>query len=454
MEAKQVKTAADARRLVEQRNLGHVTIGVFDTDGILRSTCLSQQKFFSALDHGFELCSLVLGWDSNDQPYDNVTFTGRHTGYPDAQIRIRPATCRELPFEKSVLFLAEFAPPAAAICPRAILRRVLNIAHDMELTPFASFEYEFFLFAETAQSLLAKHYKDLQPLRPGRLGYSLLRSTPASEFQQALMALCEVMDYPLESLHKASGPGMLQAAISVDDAEAAADKAALFKAFTKVLAQRRDLLATFMAKWSADYPGCSGHIHLSLKDSDGNAPFYDPQQPHNISNDLRHFIGGQQQLMPQLLAMMAPTVNAYTRLLSGYPAPSVASWGIDNRTCALRLIPGDADSQRVEFRAAAADANPYIVLAATLAAGLWGMENKVEPETPVQGNAHEQTFSQTLALPTALWEATQNLKVSQMARDWFGDAFVDHFTATREWEAREFQKHISDWEISRYLEII
>jgi glutamine synthetase len=108
----------------------------------------------------------------------------------------------------------------------------------------------------------------------------------------------------------------------------------------------------------------------------------------------------------------------------------------------------------VEFRAAAADANPYIVLAATLAAGLWGMENKVEPETPVQGNAHEQTFSQTLALPTALWEATQNLKVSQMARDWFGDAFVDHFTATREWEAREFQKHISDWEISRYLEII
>jgi glutamine synthetase len=454
MEANQVKTAADARRLVEQRNLTHVTVGVFDTDGILRSTCLSRQKFFSALDHGFEFCSLLLGWDSNDQPYDNVTFTGRHTGYPNIPMHIRPTTCRELPFEKSVLFLAEFAPPADAICPRAILRRVLNIAHDMELTPFASFAYEFYLFAETARSLRVKHYKDLQPLRPGQLGYSVLRNTVAGEFHQALLALCEAMDYPLESLHNASGPGMLEAVISVDNAEVAADKAALFKTFSKVLAQRSDLLATFMAKWSADHPGSSGYIHLSLKDSDGNAPFYDAKQPHNISQDLRHFIGGQQKLMPQLLAMMAPTVNAYTRLLSGYPAPTVASWGIENRTCALRVIPGDTDSQRVELRVAAADANPYIVLAAALASGLWGMENKIAPEAPVQGNAHEQTFSQALTLPTALWEATQMLKISQMARDWFGDAFVDYFTATREWETREFQKHISDWEISRYFEII
>jgi glutamine synthetase len=439
---------------VEQRNLSHVTVGVFDIDGILRSSCLSRKKFFMALDQGFEFCNLLLGWDSNDQPYDNVTFTGRHSGYPDAHMHIRPTTCRELPLEKSVIFLAEFAPPAEAICPRAILRRVLNIAHDMELTPFASFTYEFCVFAETTQSLLAKHYNDLQPLRPGKLGYSLLRNSTASEFHQALMTLCETMDYPLESLRKASGPGMLEAVIGVDNAEVAADKAALFKTFTKVLAQRSDLLATFMAKWSASHPGSSGHIHVSLKDSDGNAPFYDPQQPHNISADLRHFIGGQQKLMPQLLAMIAPTVNAYTRLLSGYPAPSTASWGIENRTCALRVIPGDADSQLVEFRVAAADANPYIVLAAALASGLWGMENKVEPEAPVQGNAHEQTLSQALTLPTTLWEATQSLKTSQMARDWFGDTFVDHFTATREWEVREFQKHISDWEISRYIEII
>lgn len=454
MEAKQVKTAADARRLVEQRNLSHISVGFFDTDGLLRSTFLSRRKFFSALDDGFEFCSLVLGWDSNDRPYDNVTFTGQHTGYPDIRMRICPATCRELPFEKSVLFLAECAPPAEVICPRAILRRVLNIAHDMELTPFAGFKYKFYLFAETAQSLRAKHYKGLQPLRPGRFGYSLLTNTTASEYHQALIELCEVMDYPLESFHKASGSGMLEAAISVDDAGAVADKAALFKTFSKVLAQRSDHLATFMAKWSADCPGSSGYIHVSLKDSDGNSPFYDSQQPHHISEDLRHFIGGQQKLMPQLLAMMAPTVNAYTRLISGYPIPTVANWGIDNRTCALRVIPDNMDSQRVELRIAAADANPHIILAATLASGLWGMENKVEPEAPVQGNAHEQTFSQDLALPTSLWEATQRLKSSQMARDWFGDAFVDHFTATREWEAREFRRHISDWEISRYFEVI
>jgi len=166
------------------------------------------------------------------------------------------------------------------------------------------------------------------------------------------------------------------------------------------------------------------------------------------------FIGGQQQLMPELLAMVAPTVNSYTRLVPGFWAPTDSTVGIENRTCALRVIPGSAKSQRIEYRVAAADANPYIVLAAALASGLWGIEHRIEPQPMIEGNAYDHKFPEHLALPRTLWDAAQRLKQSRMAREYFGDAFVDHFAATREWEEREFRKQVTDWELARYFEII
>ena len=214
------------------------------------------------------------------------------------------------------------------------------------------------------------------------------------------------------------------------------------------------MMATFMAKWSPDWPGQSGHIHISLRDAGGKGVFHDPTKPDDMSDSLRHFVGGQQKLMGELLAMIAPTVNSFTRLIPGFWAPTEASWGVDNRTCALRVITGGEKSQRVEFRIAAADANPYIILSAALSSGLWGIENRVEPEAPVQGNAYEKKFPRRLALPRTLWEAAQAFKGSKMAREWFGDAFVGHYAATREWEEREFRKHITDWEMERYFEII
>src|SRR5262245_57681965 len=158
--------------------------------------------------------------------------------------------------------------------------------------------------------------------------------------------------------------------------------------------------------------------------------------------------------MPELVAMIAPTVNSYRRLIPGFWAPTDATWGVENRTCALRVIEGSAKSQRVEYRVAAADANPYVILAAALGSGLWGIENKVEPEPVVEGNAYDKKFPDYLALPRTLWEAAQRLKVSKAAQELFGEEFVYHFAASREWEEREFRKHITDWELQRYFEII
>lgn len=456
MNTRDVKTNADARSIVEERGLTHVKVGLFDNDGVMRGKYMSRDKFFSSLEHGFAFCDVVLGWDSMDQLYDNVTYTGWHTGYPDAPVRILPSSCRDIPFEDGMLlFLAEFAEAAESVCPRATLRRMISKAHDMGLDPFAALEYEFFMFNETPDSVRAKGYKNLQPMTPGSFGYSMLRNSTHAEIYHQIIELSECMDFPLEGLHTETGPGVLEAAIAVDTGINAADKAALFKTFIKVLAQRNDMMATFMAKWSADYPGQSGHIHISLRRSDGSgSAFYDAGQPGGMSHIQKQFIAGQQRLMPQFLSMLAPTVNSYTRLIPGFWAPTDATWGVENRTTALRVIPGSDKSQRVEYRLGSADANPYLALAAALGAGLYGIEHAWDPNAQTRGNAYEQEHPDELALPRTLWESAQALKSSDVARELFGDTFVEHYAASREWEEREFRKHITDWEMQRYFEII
>ncbi len=450
------KTAADLKRYVEQSDLPYAKVGVFDIDGVLRGKYMAKDKLLSSLEGGYGFCDVVLGWDSNDQLYDNTTMTGWHTAYPDAGVRLLPETTRLLPFENNMpLILSEFTGKMEAICPRSLLRRIVERASSMGFGIKSSAEFEFFVFEETPQSVRDKGYRNLNSITPGYFGYSMLRNSVHADFYHELMNLCLDMDIELEGLHTETGPGVLEAAIKYDDAMASADKAALFKTMTKILAQRKGWMATFMAKWSNDWPGQSGHLHMSLVDEKTGKPvFYDETKPLGMSDTMRWFVGGQQALMPELLSMIACTVNSYTRLIPGYWAPTSASWGYENRTCALRVIGGAPQSQRVEYRIAAADINPYIAFAASIGSGLWGIENKIEPTAPVEGNAYEKRFPAKMGLPSTLWEAAQKLKGSKAARSLFGDEFVDHYAATREWEEREARKAITDWQLARYFEII
>ncbi len=455
MQPEQVRTAAQARAIVEERGLQHVKVGVFDNDGILRGKYIDRDKFFAALDKGFGFCNVVLGWDSNDQLYDNVKFTGWHTAYPDAQVRLLPETCRALPLEGDMLlFLGEFSGDAEQVCPRAVLRRVLERAAGLGYSAAAAAEFEFFVFNETPDSVRAKGYRALSTLTPGYFGYSMLRSGVHAELYQALLQLGAGMRMPIEGLHAETGPGVIEAALHYTEALEAADRAALFKTFAKILAQRRGLMATFMAKWSQQLPGQSGHLHVSLVRGDGSAAFYDEQRPQTISDELRWFVGGQQALMPELLAMVASNVNSYSRLVPGYWAPTAATWGIENRTCALRVIQGGPKSQRVEYRIAAADINPYLAIAVAIGSGLWGIEHRIEPDEAISGNAYERRLPAKRQLPRTLGEAAVRLARSQAAQQLFGAPFVAHFAASREWEEREFQRAVTDWELARYFEII
>lgn len=454
MEARQVETAEDARTLIEQRGLTHVKVGIFDADGILRAKYMSRKKFLSALKGGFGFCDVVLGWDCNDELYDNVTYTGWHTGYPDALVRVVPDTCRDLPFEDTVLFLGEFVGEAEAICPRGLLRKMIGKAESMGFSANAALEFEFFVFDETPWSVREKGYRDLKPIAPGTFGYSGLRNSVFSELYEAILETSELMDFPIEGLHEETGPGVLEAAIGVDEALSAADKGALFKTFIKVLAQKNDMMATFMAKWSPDWPGQSGHLHMSLVNNDGSSAFFDEEAPDNMSPTMRQFVAGCAALLPQVLPMVAPTVNSFSRLVPGAWAPTNATWGVENRTCALRVIKGSPSSQRLEYRLCAADVNPYLGMAAVLGSGLWGIEQGLELGAPIEGNAYTQDLPKETALPGCLWDAAQALKASTAARSLFGDTFVEHFAASREWEEREFRKAVTDWELKRYFEII
>ena len=445
----------------EQEGITRIKLGFTDIDGVMRGKYISLEKFRNIAQGTSGFCDCVLGWDVDDQLYDNATFTGWHTAFPDALYRLDLNSERRLRDENNLpFFLADFVGPQDSdhpICPRGRLKQVLGIAQDMGYQVKLAFEYEFFIFKETPQSVRDKQYRDLTPLSPGNFGYSVLRTLTHADLFNEFMDYCADHDIELEGLHCETGPGVWEAAIAVDDAMAAADKAVLFKTLCKAFFQRREMMATFMAKWSMDYPGQSGHLHQSLFGIEsGESLFFDPAGPDNMSRLMQHYLGGLQRHMKSLLAMTSPTINSYTRLVKGAWAPTAATWGVENRTAALRLIPGSAKSQRVEFRVGSADANPYLVAAANIMSGLDGISQEIEPDQAVQGNAYElqDKLPPELQLDTNLRDATKGFRQSELARSALGSTFVDHYAASREWEVREYERAVDDWQLKRYFEII
>lgn len=209
-----------------------------------------------------------------------------------------------------------------------------------------------------------------------------------------------------------------------------------------------------MAKWNSDLPGCSGHIHQSLWNKDEtNNLFFDANKEQNVSDLMRHYIAGQLHCLPHILPMYAPTVNSYKRYVEGAWAATTVSWGIENRTTALRVINPDEEGMRLETRVPGADANPYLSLAASLASGLYGIKHQLALKTPCTlGNEYANKSSQLL--PTTLQEAVQAMQASPIAEELFGQAFTKHFIQTRQWEWKQFTKQVTDWELKRYFEII
>ena len=435
-----------------------VKLAITDVDGVLRGKYIHKSKFLSAVESGFGFCNVVFGWDCADVCYDNVDYTGWHSGYPDAQARIDLGTYRRVPWDDGVpFFLGDFVDGEGSplgVCPRQVLKRVLDKASAMGFAPLASVEYEFFNYLETPQTLHEKGFKDLTPLTPGMFGYSLLRASQNQPYFTALMDELLAFDIPLEGIHTETGPGVFEAAIIYSDPLEAADRAVLFKAAAKEIGARFGITPTFMAKIDTSLPGCGGHIHQSLWDRslDKNV-FYDESDSRKMSTTFKQYLAGQMKLAPELTPCFAPTINSYKRLVEGMWAPTKVTWGADNRTASFRVLPGSSKSTRLETRVPGADANPYLALAAAIGSGLHGIEHGLEPASDaVTGNAYEVTDA--VRLPPSLLDASKSMAESTAARDLLGDDFVNHFTKSRVWECRQYQQAVTSWELERYFEII
>ena len=446
----------EVKSQIEASGHRRVKVAITDVDGILRGKFIHKDKFYSALDNGFGFCNVVLGWDSSDVCYDNTKFAGWHTGYPDAHVSLDPKTLRFIPWEKGVPFLlGDFSDGRGGdigVCPRGVLKRQIKLLKEMGFEAKVGVEFEWFNFLEDAHSLHEKNFKDMTPITPGMFGYSVLRAAQKSDFFGALMDQLLEANIPLEGLHTETGPGVYEAAIMASEPLEAADRAVLMKSGTKEIAHGFGIVPTFMARWNVDLPGSSGHLHQSLSKGGKNV-FFDSGDPNRMSQTFKHYLAGVIKLLPEFAVMFAPNVNSYKRLVEGFWAPTRSLWGVDNRTVACRVIPGSEKSTRLEVRAGGADINPYLAIAASLAAGAYGIQNKLGQDVdPVKGNGYESR--EGVKLPANLKAAAERFESSEVAVQMFGKEFVEHFAASRDFEWREYQKAVTDWELKRYFEII
>jgi glutamine synthetase len=426
-----------------------VKVAITDLDGVLRGKLIHKDKFFSIVEGGFGFCDVVFGWDINDLAYDNSTFTGWHTGYPDVNAHLDLSTFRLVPWdEKTPFVLADFK---VDVCPRNLLKKIKSQAEKSGYKASFGQEFEWFNFRENCEDLVEKKFQDPQHLTPGMFGYSLIRISKNAPFFHDLFEYMNSYRVPLEGLHTETGPGVIEAAILYSDILESADRAVLFKTGVKEIGHNHGIMPTFLAKISEKLPGCSGHLHQSLWEGKKNL-FYDAKSKTHMSSMMESYMAGLLHCMPYVLPMYAPSINSFKRLVEGAWAPTTLTWGIDNRTTCLRALPGSDKSTRIELRVVGSDANPYLAHAAALACGLYGIKKKLKLQPMTKGNGYRDLNHGVL--PSNLWDATQKMKHSELSKELFGEAFVDHFTRTREWEWKQFQKSVTDWEYKRYFEII
>lgn len=443
---------------VSKHPAGRVKIAFADIDGILRGKYVSAEKFISIAEKGMGFCDVIFGWDAADVLYDKSEVTGWHSGYPDSPATVDLSTFRKIPWENDIPFflgeLQDRKKGPSKICPRQLLKTVLADAVKMGFSPVFAQEFEWFNFSETPASANEKQFKNLNPLTPGMFGYSILRSTLNNPFFSDLFDLLKKFGIPLEGLHTETGPGTYEAAICHSDLIEAADRAVLFKTAVKEIAYKHGIMATFMAKINENLPGCGGHVHQSLWDkSKEKNLFYDEKDKQKLSDVAKSYIAGQLHCLPFILPLFAPTINSYKRLVEGAWAPTTRTWGIDNRTVALRILNGSSSACRIETRVIGSDVNPYLAMAASLASGLYGIRKKMKLQQPATaGNGYRDFNNGTI--PHTLIDASIQMKNSPIACELFGKDFTDHFIMTREWEWKQHLKAVTDWEYKRYFEII
>jgi glutamine synthetase len=436
--------AQERLRLLRQRGVETVILAGADAHGIMRGKRVPIAELDRAATRGVALCDVVwaLPVDEHEPvqpPPDHAGYFPR-PGYSDMRAVPDLETARIVPWhDRTALLLCDFVDHeggAIPLAPRAVLRSVVERARAMGIEPIVGVELEFYVLRETPQSVLGKRPSQLVAVDERPSVYGVVAASRHEPFAGAVREMLLGHGLAVEACNPESGPGQFEINLRAAPALQAADEAFLLKSAVKEVAAAHGLLATFMAKPRSDWPGSSCHLHLSLREG--------------TPSTMRHFIGGLLEAMAELTAIFAPTPNSYRRFVPHSWAGTTATWGVDNRSAGLRAI----GAERVEHRQAGADANPYLAVAAALAAGLDGLERECEPPPPVDGDVYATVDGAVRPLPATLAEATDLLERSALARDWLGSDVVEHYVAMRREELAAQAAAVTDWETARYLEAL
>ena len=431
-----------------------VLVCAVDMQGRLMGKRFHVVNFIESAHEETHCCNYLLATDLEMATPDGYASASWQRGYGDYVMKPDLTTLRPVPWlEGTAMVLCDLldhhthAPVPQS--PRQVLKAQIARLGEHGLTAMMATELEFFLFRKPFDQLRAEGYRELETLGPYNEDYHILQTTKEEHVMRPLRNHLYAAGIPIENSKGEAEAGQEELNIRYADALACADHHSIAKHATKEIAWQHGHSATFLPKWHHDRVGSASHVHMSLWKDGANA-FHDPAGDHHMSELMRHFMAGLIAYAPDCTYFFAPYINSYKRFAKGTFAPTKTAWSVDNRTAGFRLCGADTKAVRVECRIPGSDMNPYLAQAALLAAGIKGIEDRLDLAPATTGDLYDDAT--VPEIPKTLRDATRHLTGSKMLREAMGDTVIDHYTRAAKWEQEEFDRIVTDWEIARGFE--
>lgn len=442
------------KELAASGEIDTVLVCLVDMQGRLMGKRFHVSNFLESSYEETHCCNYLLATDLEMATPDGYASTSWREGYGDYVMKPDLATLRLMPWlEGTAMVLCDILDhhthKPVPHSPRQILKEQIAKLEASGLKPMMATELEFFIFQKPLDELRREGYRDLQPLGPYNEDYNILQTSKEEHVMRPLRNHLYAAGIPVENTKGEAEAGQEELNIKYADALACADHHTIAKHATKEIAWQKGHAASFLPKWHQDRVGSASHVHMSLW-QDGKNIFHDAKGKHGMSKLMEHFVAGLIAYASDCTYFFAPYVNSYKRFSKGSFAPTKTAWSVDNRTAGFRLCGADTKAVRVECRIPGSDMNPYLAQAALIAAGLKGLEDKLELEPPADGDMYNNDAVPDV--PRTLITATESLRSSAFMREAMGDYVVDHYTRCAEWEQEEFDQTVTDWEIARGFE--
>lgn len=447
-------TFNDLESRVEEGSIDTVLTCFVDMQGRLMGKRFHAVNFIQTSFKETHCCNYLLATDLEMATPDGYASTSWQSGYGDYVMAPDLSTVRLVPWlEGTVLVLCDLLDhhthEAVPHSPRAILKRQIKRLEALGYDAKMATELEFFLFEKSFDDIRKEGFRNLEPISGYNEDYNILQTTKEEGIMRPIRNQLFAAGLPIENSKGEAEAGQEELNIRYSAALDCADYHSIAKHAIKEIAWQHGRAATFLPKWHKDRVGSSSHVHQSLWQN-GDPVFFDKSQPHGMSNVMAHYMAGLIKYAPDYTFFLAPYVNSYKRFAKGTFAPTKTVWSVDNRTAGFRLCGEGTKGVRVECRIGGSDLNPYLAQGAMLAAGIKGIEEKLELAPATTGDVYED--AKAADIPQTLRAATETLRQSVFLREAFGDGVVDHYTRAAEWEQEEFDRAVTDWEIARGFE--